>query len=193
MTKLLTTVTIVFAVLATTAGCRTVTGQSLGTTVDDATTTAAVKAQLTAERLHNLTWVGVDTEDAVVYLEGTAATQAQKEAAGRIAASVTGVQKVVNNIHVRTADPGPAPIVRGATGSGSGSTDPQPAAASPATGSLTGRHTMTGEVEEIDVSSGFITVQTAEREMELHFPPQALQGINKGDRVTVELGIRPVR
>jgi hypothetical protein len=161
-------------------GCRTVTGQSLGTNIDNTTTTATVKTRLAAERLHNLTWVDVDTNDGVVYLHGTAATQAQKEAAGRIAASTEGVKMVVNSIQVRTAESGET------TAAG-------PVGAVSASPAGTGRHTVTGQVEEIDFTDGTITIQTAAREIELQLPPSALQGVREGDRVHIDVGIRPAQ
>ena len=52
-------------------------------------------------------------------------------------------------------------------------------------------HRVTGEVARIDHAKGLVTLKTAEGAMDLHFPPSALQGINEGDRVDVELGLRP--
>jgi hypothetical protein len=67
--------------------------------------------------------------------------------------------------------------------------------ASPATGSasadFTARHTMDGEVVKVDQKKGHVTLKTAEGNMELHFPPSALQNVKKGDRMSVELAMKP--
>jgi hypothetical protein len=50
---------------------------------------------------------------------------------------------------------------------------------------------MTGEVTKIDAAKGNVSLKTDEGDLDLHFPPSALQGIKEGDRVEVQLGIRP--
>ena len=77
----------------------------------------------------------------------------------------------------------------GAAASGSVSTP----SASPATASadFSGRHTMEGEVVSVDQKKGHVTLKTAEGNMQLHFPPSALQQVKKGDRVSVELAMKP--
>ena len=52
-----------------------------------------------------------------------------------------------------------------------------------------GHHSMTGEVTKVSSRSGWIDVKTAEGSMKLHFPPDALQNLKKGDRVTVDLAM----
>lgn len=159
-------------------GCRSMTGQSLGTNVDNQTTTANVKARLGAERLQNLTWVDVDTNAGTVFLSGTAATEAQKRRAGEVAREVQGVQRVVNNIRVQ-----PSPTVAGQpTGASAGS-----AAASPATGAMAGPNTIMGEVVNVDHQTGELVLRTSEGEMQLRFPPASVAGVQQGDRVGVEL------
>jgi hypothetical protein len=54
-----------------------------------------------------------------------------------------------------------------------------------------GQHKMMGEVTKIDSTKGMVTLKTDEGSMDLHFPPSALQGIKEGDRVEVQLAIRP--
>ena len=54
-----------------------------------------------------------------------------------------------------------------------------------------GQHKMMGEVTKIDSSKGMVTLKTDEGDLDLHFPPSALQGIKEGDRVEVQLAIRP--
>jgi hypothetical protein len=59
------------------------------------------------------------------------------------------------------------------------------------TGAMKGQHRMTGEVTKIDSAKGSVTLKTDEGDLDLHFPPSALQGIKEGDRVEVQLAIRP--
>lgn len=54
-----------------------------------------------------------------------------------------------------------------------------------------GQHKMTGEVTKIDATKGMISLKTDEGALDLHFPPSALQGIKEGDRVEVQMAIRP--
>ena len=55
---------------------------------------------------------------------------------------------------------------------------------------MKGHHSMDGEVTKVEPKRGWIDVKTPEGSMKLHFPPDALADIKKGDRVTVELGIK---
>jgi hypothetical protein len=54
---------------------------------------------------------------------------------------------------------------------------------------MTGQHTMDGEVTKVDAKKGWMDVKTPEGRMKLHFPPAALENVKKGDRVTVEIGM----
>jgi hypothetical protein len=58
-------------------------------------------------------------------------------------------------------------------------------------GEFTGRHTMEGQVTRIDQTKGTVSLKTAEGTMDLHFPPSALANIKNGDRVAVELALKP--
>lgn len=59
---------------------------------------------------------------------------------------------------------------------------------------LKGLHTMDGEVTSIDKRSGKITIKTdAAGSLDLHFPPAVLEGVNKGDRITVQLAMKNAR
>jgi hypothetical protein len=61
-------------------------------------------------------------------------------------------------------------------------------------GDFVGRHTMTGEVTKIDASKGTFSLRTSEAgTLELHAPPSALSGVKTGDRMTVEIAVRPMR
>jgi hypothetical protein len=84
-----------------------------------------------------------------------------------------------------------SPTAGGTTGSGS-SISP---AANPSTGAMStagemGRHSMDGEVTKVDPKKGRLTVKTAEGNLDLHFPPSALENVKKGDHVTVDLGLK---
>jgi hypothetical protein len=147
--------------------------RTLGEKVDDATLTARVKAKLVAERPGNLVSVNVDTLEGVVRLQGTVPTAEDKLAAERIARQTEGVKSVTNELAVE----------------GRAASEPSPAA-SPTSG-FTGRHTMTGEVTDIDAASGRVQLRTGEGELHLHFPPGALQNVKRGDRLSVELAVRP--
>ena len=81
-------------------GCQAMTGKTAGRNVDDATLTASVKAQLVADKAANLVRVDVDTNNGVVYLNGTVESGEQKDRAEQLAKRVDGVKKVVNNLQV---------------------------------------------------------------------------------------------
>ena len=58
------------------------------------------------------------------------------------------------------------------------------------TGSYQGEHTMTGRITDLDKNTGEVKVSAEGQELQLHFPKTALQSFNKGDQVTVSLGIK---
>jgi hypothetical protein len=60
-----------------------------------------------------------------------------------------------------------------------------------ASGGPRGQHKMMGEVTKIDSAKGMVSLKTDEGNLDLHFPPSALQGIKEGDRVEVQMAIRP--
>ncbi len=91
---------IVLAVVALAAGCQSLTGPSVGTTVDDTAITASVKAKLVADKPTNLTRVDVDTNRGTVYLTGSVDTAEQRARAGQLAAQASGAKTVVNNLQV---------------------------------------------------------------------------------------------
>jgi len=53
-----------------------------------------------------------------------------------------------------------------------------------------GHHTMEGQVTKVDAKKGWVDVKTAEGSMKLHFPPEVLASVKKGDSVTVDLGLK---
>lgn len=81
-------------------GCQTMTGRSVGQWVDDRAITARVKARLAAADVVHLTRVHVDTYHGAVYLTGAVATQEVKQRSEEMAAGVSQVRLVVNNLHV---------------------------------------------------------------------------------------------
>jgi hyperosmotically inducible periplasmic protein len=83
-------------------GCAgTATQQSTGEYVDDKAITAKVKAEFVRDELVKALDVNVDTFKGVVQLSGFVDTQAQKERAAQIAATVNGVREVKNNVTVK--------------------------------------------------------------------------------------------
>jgi osmotically-inducible protein OsmY len=89
---------VVLAVLG--SGCRSMTGHSLGTNIDDTLTTAQVKARLSATDWHHLTWMDVDTKAGTVYLTGNVRSDTDRQRAVQLAQSTAGVRQVVNNLQV---------------------------------------------------------------------------------------------
>jgi hypothetical protein len=57
-------------------------------------------------------------------------------------------------------------------------------------GDMMGHHMMDGQVTKVDAKRGWIDVKTAEGSMKLHFPPEALASVKKGDSVSIELGLK---
>jgi hypothetical protein len=52
---------------------------------------------------------------------------------------------------------------------------------------------MTGEITEVDAASGKFSLKTGEGTLELHAPPAALAGVKQGDRMTVEIAVKPMK
>jgi len=100
-TAAIRTIAAVLVLVAVMAGCRSLTGQSAGPDVDDATITASVKSKLVADKAANLTRVDVDTNHRTVYLNGTVDSTEQKARAEQLAWQAQGVKSVVNNLHVQ--------------------------------------------------------------------------------------------
>lgn len=82
------------------AGCRSMTGQSLGTIIDDQNTHGSIKTKLAADRIKNLTWVGVDVQNGIVTLTGNVDSDIQKQRAENIARNTPGVRGVINALLV---------------------------------------------------------------------------------------------
>lgn len=100
-TRVLRVMVVMVAVLSVLAGCRSMTGKSAGTNLDDSTITASVKSKLVADKAANLTRVDVDTNNGTVYLNGTVETPEQRARAEQLAWQASGVKNVVNNLQVQ--------------------------------------------------------------------------------------------
>jgi hyperosmotically inducible periplasmic protein len=86
------------------SGCAgTSTSESTGEYIDDATTTTKVKAAFIKDPVVAANDVKVDTFKGTVQLSGFVDTPEQKTRAEQIAAGVTGVSAVKNNITVKAA------------------------------------------------------------------------------------------
>jgi hypothetical protein len=55
---------------------------------------------------------------------------------------------------------------------------------------MMGRHSMAGQVTSLDAQKGWIHLKTSEGTMIMHFPPEALQGVKKGDTISVDLAMK---
>jgi osmotically-inducible protein OsmY len=85
-----------------TGGCAaTRTSDSTGQYVDDTVITTKVKSALLGDDVVKSFDVGVETMKGVVQLSGFVNSSAQKSAAERDAAAVTGVKSVKNNLIVK--------------------------------------------------------------------------------------------
>lgn len=88
---------------ATFSGCAgTATRESTGEYIDDATITTKVKGAFVKDPVVKAIDVKVDTFKSVVQLSGFVDTAEQKSRAEQIAAGVQGVQRVQNNISVKS-------------------------------------------------------------------------------------------
>jgi osmotically-inducible protein OsmY len=74
--------------------------RSLGERIDDATITMKVKTQLLDDPAVKGTKIDVDTRNGVVFLTGTARSEAEKDKAIEIARHTQGVRDVQSNISV---------------------------------------------------------------------------------------------
>ena len=91
------------AIMMLLAACSSMTGRTLGENIDDAGITAKVKAKLASEKISTVTRIDVDTNQGVVALNGTVATEAMRVRAAEIARDVKGVRDVVNNLRVQAS------------------------------------------------------------------------------------------
>jgi hyperosmotically inducible periplasmic protein len=93
----------VLAVVVLLAACQSMTGETLGENIDDASITAAVKSKLAAEKISTVTRIDVDTNRGVVALNGTVKTVEDKARAEELTRKVKGVREVVKNLRIQAA------------------------------------------------------------------------------------------
>jgi len=85
-------------------GCAVTSGQeSTGAYVDDATITTRVKSRFAEDKTVAASRISVETLKGVVQLSGFAVSEAERQRAAQIAASVPGVKQVQNAVVVRPA------------------------------------------------------------------------------------------
>lgn len=68
----------------------------------------------------------------------------------------------------------------------------KPATKMESTKGYQGRHDVKGEITNVNKDTGVLSVKTSEGELQLAFPPSAVNKLNKGDEVSVELAIKPL-
>jgi hypothetical protein len=57
-------------------------------------------------------------------------------------------------------------------------------------GQTIGQHSTQGEITKLDEKNGWINVKTSEGTMIVQVPPSSLQGMKKGDTVTLDLSMK---
>ena len=175
MNHRLVTLVAVLTALALT-GCGMSTGRT-GAVMDDSSTTTAVKSTLVAERPANLTAVGVDTVNGVVYLTGIVDTPEQRIRAEQLAWGTSGVRQVVNNIQVQRPPVAVAPS----------------AAVPTAPGGSVLRRAVVGTVSSVDVARGQVTVTTGTEQLLLQLPAGVVRDLRPGDQVSLDVSVSPAR
>jgi hypothetical protein len=134
-TRRLSALAVMLAVLVAVTGCRTITGRTAGTWMDDKATTAKVKTALAGVQAGTVTRVSVDTFDGVVYLTGRAETEQARRELIQAAQRAAEGKPVVANLHL----PGETPAAMPAAAAGTSPattrpqvrTQPQPAPQAP--------------------------------------------------------------
>jgi hyperosmotically inducible periplasmic protein len=84
-------------------GCTSITGETMGQSIDDTTITTSVKSKLAVDKASSLARVGVETTRGTVQLTGVVESAAMKDKAAQVARSVDGVKNVVNNLQIQSA------------------------------------------------------------------------------------------
>ena len=102
MLKVIQTFLSIAVVMVLLVGCQSMTGQTSGDYVDDASVTAAVKTKLANQQPSSLSRVEVETVKGVVDLMGVAKTEGDKAEAGRLTTQVRGVKRVDNDLTVQS-------------------------------------------------------------------------------------------
>ncbi|MFZ1747416.1 MAG: BON domain-containing protein [Nitrospirales bacterium] len=102
MLKAIQTFLSITVVMGLLVGCQSMTGQTTGEYIDDASVTAAVKTKLANQQPSSLSRVEVETMKGVVHLMGVAKTEGDKAEAARLTRQVTGVKRVDNDLTVQS-------------------------------------------------------------------------------------------
>jgi hyperosmotically inducible protein len=102
--RILTMLVAAVAMVSMAACSPTRTTRSAGETLDDATVTAKVKTALARDPATSAYRIEVESYRGEVQLNGFVETADMKSSATRVAKSVNGVQKVSNNLQVKTGD-----------------------------------------------------------------------------------------
>ena len=102
MLKVIRTFLSIAVVMVLLVGCQSMTGQTSGDYVDDASVTAAVKTKLANQQPSTLSRVEVETVKGVFHLMGVAKTEGDKAEAGRLTTQVRGVKRVDNDLTVQS-------------------------------------------------------------------------------------------
>ena len=101
MRKIFKPIMPLLALLMILVGCQSMTGETVGETVDDTGITTRVKAALAADKGSSLARVGVETTRGVVQLTGVVQSSADRSRAEQVTRTVSGVKGVNNNLQVR--------------------------------------------------------------------------------------------
>jgi hyperosmotically inducible protein len=91
----------VFALLWALSGCGASSDRTVGQSIDDTNTTAAVKTELARDEISSLFRIDVDSNVGVITLNGTVRTPDQIKHVEKITRGVRGVKDVVNKLQVR--------------------------------------------------------------------------------------------
>ena len=56
--------------------------------------------------------------------------------------------------------------------------------------SMMGEHDMTGTIGSIDHKTGVVKLESKPHDLELHFPPDSIKDLKKGDKITVHMSFK---
>jgi hypothetical protein len=55
---------------------------------------------------------------------------------------------------------------------------------------MMGSHDMTGKIDRIDHKTGVVKLESKPHDLELHFPPDSIKDLKKGDKITVHMSFK---
>jgi hypothetical protein len=58
------------------------------------------------------------------------------------------------------------------------------------TAGMMGGHDMTGTIDRIDHKTGVVKLESKPHDLELHFPPDSIKDLKKGDKITVHMSFK---